>query len=158
MVADAAPSKLAADRPRGWTSLPLRAWLARRCEALAIPVGAALVGFLLFGLFLAALGKSPLQLVDIVWRGGFGSPFALGNSLQRAAPLLFAALWRNLSKTSLYCSKRGLSRSYSVEMSSAFKRATDPLSSVSLSEARDSVSLTVSPATEGVSYYFVSRP
>ncbi len=50
------------------------------------------MGFLLFGLFLMALGKSPLQLMDIVWRGGFGSPFALGNSLQRAAPLLFAAL------------------------------------------------------------------
>ncbi|MCJ2014721.1 ABC transporter permease [Methylobacterium sp. J-076] len=78
--------------PEAPSALAVRAWLARRLEALAIPVGAALVGFLLFGLFLAALGKSPLQLIDIVWRGGFGSPFALGNSLQRAAPLLFAAL------------------------------------------------------------------
>ena len=51
-----------------------------------------LVGFVLFGLFLASLGKSPIQFVDIVYRGGFGSSFALGNSLQRAAPLLFAAL------------------------------------------------------------------
>ena len=73
-------------------ALPLRAWLARRAEVVAIPVGAVIVGFLLFSLFLLALGKSPLAFLDLVWRGGFGSPFALQNSLQRAAPLLFAAL------------------------------------------------------------------
>ena len=91
MVADAAVAPVEViERPsRG---LQVRAWLARRSEAFLIPVGAALAGFVLFGLFLAALGKSPLQFVDIVYRGGFGSPFALGNSLQRAAPLLFAAL------------------------------------------------------------------
>jgi general nucleoside transport system permease protein len=92
VVADAAPSKLAAERPEAASGLQIRAWLARRLEAVAIPVGAAILGFLLFGVFLATLGKSPLQLVEIVWRGGFGSPFALGNGLQRAAPLLFAAL------------------------------------------------------------------
>ncbi|TXM89862.1 ABC transporter permease, partial [Methylobacterium sp. WL116] len=91
MVADAAVAPVeTADPPaRG---LQARAWLARRSEAFLIPVGAALAGFVLFGLFLAALGKLPLQFVDIVYRGGFGSSFALGNSLQRAAPLLFAAL------------------------------------------------------------------
>ncbi|ARO55503.1 putative permease component of sugar ABC transporter [Methylorubrum extorquens] len=73
-------------------SLQARAWLARRAEALAIPVGAVIAGFLLFSLFLLALGKSPLAFLDLVWRGGFGSPFALQNSLQRAAPLLLAAL------------------------------------------------------------------
>ena len=73
-------------------SLQARAWLARRAEALAIPVGAVITGFLLFSLFLLALGKSPLAFLDLVWRGGFGSPFALQNSLQRAAPLLLAAL------------------------------------------------------------------
>lgn len=92
MVADAAPSNLTVAAPRPSAALQARAWLARRSEALAIPVGAAAVGFALFGLFLVVLGKSPFQLVDIVWRGGFGTPFALGNSLQRAAPLLFAAL------------------------------------------------------------------
>nr|WP_183507745.1 ABC transporter permease [Methylobacterium brachythecii] len=74
------------------TGLQVRAWLARRSEAVAIPVAAAVAGFLLFGVFLLALGKSPLQLVDLVYRAGFGSSFALGNSLQRAAPLLFTAL------------------------------------------------------------------
>ncbi|MCG5246050.1 ABC transporter permease [Methylorubrum extorquens] len=73
-------------------SLQARAWLARRAEALVIPVGAVIAGFLLFSLFLLALGKSPLAFLDLVWRGGFGSPFALQNSLQRAAPLLLAAL------------------------------------------------------------------
>ena len=73
-------------------SLQARAWLARWAEALAIPVGAVITGFLLFSLFLLALGKSPLAFLDLVWRGGFGSPFALQNSLQRAAPLLLAAL------------------------------------------------------------------
>src|SRR5215210_2410301 len=61
-------------------------------EAVAIPLGAVAAGFLLFSLFLLALGKSPTGFLDIVWRGGFGSSFALQNSLQRAAPLLFAAL------------------------------------------------------------------
>ena len=92
MVADASTLALAETGARPARGLQARAWLARRSEALVIPVGAALVGLALFGLFLAALGKSPFQLVDIVWRGGFGSSFALGNSLQRAAPLLFAAL------------------------------------------------------------------
>ena len=91
MVADAtvAPVEMTERPARG---LQVRSWLARRSEAFLIPVGAALAGFALFGLLLAALGKSPIQFVDIVYRGGFGSSFALGNSLQRAAPLLFAAL------------------------------------------------------------------
>ena len=92
MVADAAPSALAAAVVGPSRSLQTRAWLARHSEAIAIPVGAAVAGFVLFGIFLVALGKSPLGLLDIVYRGGFGSVFALGNSLQRAAPLLFAAL------------------------------------------------------------------
>ena len=92
MVADAAPSEMSLGPARPSTGLQVRAWLARRSEAVAIPVAAALAGFVLFGVFLSLLGKPPLQLVEIVWRGGFGSAFALGNSLQRAAPLLFAAL------------------------------------------------------------------
>lgn len=67
-------------------SLQIRAWLARRAEGVAIPVGAVIAGFLIFSLFLLALGKSPLAFLDLVWRGGFGSSFSLQNSLQRAAP------------------------------------------------------------------------
>ncbi|GAB6843446.1 simple sugar transport system permease protein [Methylorubrum rhodinum] len=90
--ADTAAPALPLSEHRPSAALQLRAWLARRAEVVAIPVGAVVVGFLLFSLFLLALGKSPLAFLDLVWRGGFGSSFALQNSLQRAAPLLFAAL------------------------------------------------------------------
>lgn len=92
MVAETAPSDLAVAVPRPSASLPVRAWAARRAEALAIPLGALALGFGLFSLFLLSLGKSPAAFLDLVYRGGFGSAFALQNSLQRAAPLLFAAL------------------------------------------------------------------
>ena len=36
-----------------------------------------LAGLALFSLFLLALGKSPAALVDLVWRGGFGSALGL---------------------------------------------------------------------------------
>ncbi|HEX8416976.1 MAG TPA: ABC transporter permease, partial [Methylobacterium sp.] len=92
MVADAAPSEAAIPARTSSPVLQVLAWTARRAEALAIPLGAAIVGLALFSLFLLSLGKSPAQFLDLVWRGGFGSPFALQNSLQRAAPILFAAL------------------------------------------------------------------
>jgi simple sugar transport system permease protein len=46
----------------------------------------------LFSLFIALVGKSPAQLYETMWRGGFGSWFSVQNSLSRAAPLLLAAL------------------------------------------------------------------
>jgi simple sugar transport system permease protein len=68
------------------------AWLARRSEAIVIPLAAILAGMLLFSLFLLVQGKSPLQFLDLMWRGGFGSWFSIQNTLSRAAPLLLAAL------------------------------------------------------------------
>ncbi len=67
-------------------------WTARRAESIVIPVVALLVGMALFSLFIALLGRSPLQLYDLMWRGGFGSWFSLQNTLSRAAPLLLTAL------------------------------------------------------------------
>ena len=46
----------------------------------------------LFSIFIALLGKSPAQLYELMWRGGFGSWFSVQNTLSRAAPLLLAAL------------------------------------------------------------------
>lgn len=66
--------------------------LARRSEAVAIPLLAFLAGMVAFGLFLLTQGKSPLQFLAIVWQGGFGSAFSFQNTLARAAPLLLAAL------------------------------------------------------------------
>jgi simple sugar transport system permease protein len=67
-------------------------WLARRAEGVVVPLGALLAGMALFSLFVALLGKSPGQLFELMWRGGFGSWFSIQNTLSRAAPLLLAAL------------------------------------------------------------------
>ncbi|WP_245492588.1 ABC transporter permease [Mesorhizobium sp. M4A.F.Ca.ET.090.04.2.1] len=67
-------------------------WTARRAEAFVIPLAALVVGMVLFSLFVALVGKSPVQLYETMWRGGFGSCFSIQNSLSRGAPLLLAAL------------------------------------------------------------------
>ncbi len=61
-------------------------------EALAIPVGALLASMVLFGLFVAVLGKNPLDVYSLMYQGAFGSGFAWQNSLVRAAPLILTAL------------------------------------------------------------------
>jgi general nucleoside transport system permease protein len=66
--------------------------LARRSEAVAIPLAALLVGMVLFSVFIMLVGKSPFDFFDIMWRGAFGSWFSVQNSLSRAAPLLLTAL------------------------------------------------------------------
>lgn len=84
-IAVSEPAKPAADAP-------IIEWLARRAEAVVIPLAAIVVGMLLFGLFLLLNGKSPTQFFEIMWRGGFGSWFSIQNTLSRTAPLLLAAL------------------------------------------------------------------
>lgn len=66
--------------------------IARRSEAVVIPVGALLAGLAAFGLFLAILGKSPVEFYGLVWKAGFGTAFSWWNTLSRTAPLLLAAL------------------------------------------------------------------
>ena len=72
---------------QGWLAA-----VARRSEAVVIPIAALLVGFLAFALFLLALGKSPLQFYQIVYQAGFGTAFSWQNTLSQVSPLLFAAL------------------------------------------------------------------
>jgi ABC-type uncharacterized transport system permease subunit len=75
-------------------AIPLR-WQGR-IEAVAIPLFALLVSMLLFGLFLALLGKNPAEVFLIIYKGGFGSTFSWRNSLARAAPLIlcgFCVAW-----------------------------------------------------------------
>lgn len=74
------------------TARSFRATLARRSEAIAIPLSALVVGLAVFGLFLLALGKSPAEFYGLVYKAGFGTAFSWQNTLSRAAPLLFAAL------------------------------------------------------------------
>ncbi|MEM9628222.1 MAG: ABC transporter permease [Pseudomonadota bacterium] len=66
--------------------------LKQAAEALVIPLGALLVSAVLFGLFVAALGKSPFELYQLMYKGGFGTWFSWQNTLSRAAPLLLTAL------------------------------------------------------------------
>ena len=61
-------------------------------EYVVIPLLAIVAAFLLFALFLLAIGKSPVDFVELVWRGGFGTPFSLQNTLQRSSPLILTAL------------------------------------------------------------------
>ena len=66
--------------------------IRRGAEYIAIPLFALCVSAALFSLFLLALGKSPIQFFDLVYRGGFGSAFSIQNTLQRSAPLILTAL------------------------------------------------------------------
>ncbi len=66
--------------------------LKQAAEALVIPLGALAVSAILFGLFIAALSKSPLELYELMYKGGFGTWFSWQNTLSRAAPLLLTAL------------------------------------------------------------------
>jgi simple sugar transport system permease protein len=61
-------------------------------EAVALPVGALVVAMLLFGIFIAVVGKDPFEVYSLIWRGGFASGFAWQQTLQRAAPLILTAL------------------------------------------------------------------
>src|SRR6202521_5153130 len=61
-------------------------------EYVVIPLFALVVSSILFSLFLLALGKSPVQFFELVYRGGFGTAFSIQNTLQRAAPLILTAL------------------------------------------------------------------
>jgi simple sugar transport system permease protein len=64
----------------------------RLLEALLAPLIALSAASALFSVFLLALGQSPSDFLDLIWRGAFGSWFSLQNTLQRAAPLLLTAL------------------------------------------------------------------
>ena len=66
--------------------------IRRNAEAFAIPVMALVVSAALFSLFLLFLGKSPIQFYQLIWLGGFGTPFSWSNTLLRAAPLMLTAL------------------------------------------------------------------
>lgn len=69
-----------------------RARLGPSIEAIAIPVCALLATAVLFGAFVWMLGRDPLDVYALIYRGGFASAFSWQNSLSRAAPLILTAL------------------------------------------------------------------
>jgi simple sugar transport system permease protein len=66
--------------------------LKRAAEALLIPIGALAASMVIFGVFVLLIGKDPLEVYALIWKGGFASSFAWQNTLQRAAPLVLTAL------------------------------------------------------------------
>lgn len=87
-----AASESTFDAVGGGPRTNLRAWIARRAEGVVIPLAALFVGLAAFSIFLLAIGKSPPELFDLMWRGGFSSWFSIQNTLSRTAPLLLAGL------------------------------------------------------------------
>jgi ABC-type uncharacterized transport system permease subunit len=61
-------------------------------QDILLPVAAIAAALLLFGLFVAAAGASPLAAWTILFMGAFGDWFSWQNTLQRAAPLMLTAL------------------------------------------------------------------
>jgi general nucleoside transport system permease protein len=61
-------------------------------ESIALPVMAMAGALLLFGLFIWAGGKSPVEAWGLLFKGAFGDWFSWQNSLQRAAPLMLTAM------------------------------------------------------------------
>jgi simple sugar transport system permease protein len=66
--------------------------LRANSEYVVIPLLALVIAAGLFAFFLMAIGKSPVDFVAYVWRGGFGTAFSFQNTLQRSAPLILTAL------------------------------------------------------------------
>jgi ABC-type uncharacterized transport system permease subunit len=81
-----APASVPARTTDSW--YPLR----RSAEAVLAPLVALAGAAALFSIFLVCLGQSPLDFLDLVWRGAFGSWFSIQNTVQRASPLLLTAL------------------------------------------------------------------
>jgi simple sugar transport system permease protein len=61
-------------------------------ESVALPVLAMAGALLLFGAFVGAGGKSPVDAWMLLFQGAFGDWFSWQNTLQRAAPLMLTAL------------------------------------------------------------------
>jgi len=66
--------------------------LRQAAEGLVIPAGALLAALVVFGVFMAAIGQSPLEVYALIYRGAFASAFSWQNTLARAAPLVLTAL------------------------------------------------------------------
>jgi len=66
--------------------------MRRAAEAFVIPVAALAAAMAVFGLFIALLGLSPLEVYGLIYKGAFASAFSWQNTLARAAPLILTAL------------------------------------------------------------------
>lgn len=77
---------VAADKP------DLGAGLRRAWEAMRAPVAAFAGTVVVFGLFMAVIGRNPIAIYGQMFRGSFGTWFSFQNTLLRAAPFMLTAL------------------------------------------------------------------
>ena len=61
-------------------------------EAFTLRIGALLVSLVFFGIFIACSKINPFDVFMLMYKGAFGTWFSFQNTLQRAAPLILAAL------------------------------------------------------------------
>lgn len=80
------------DPPRRSLARRLGPALLRGLEAQLPTLLAVAASLVLFGVFVAAAGHSPLAVYAEMYRGAFGSWFSFQNSLLRAAPLMLTGL------------------------------------------------------------------
>jgi general nucleoside transport system permease protein len=64
----------------------------RPAEAICLPLGAILLGLVLFGVFCALVGANPFGVYASIWTAAFGSWSTFQNTLIRAAPLMLSSL------------------------------------------------------------------
>ena len=91
-LATGAPREMASSVATPAAGSDFAARFRANSEYVVIPLIALLIAAALFAVFLVAIGKSPVDFVSYVWRGGFGTSFSLQNTLQRSAPLILTAL------------------------------------------------------------------
>jgi ABC-type uncharacterized transport system permease subunit len=63
-------------------------WAESLCISLAALIGA----FILFGIFVKCAGANPIESIQLMYRGAFGTPFSWQNTLVRASPLMLTGL------------------------------------------------------------------
>ena len=66
--------------------------LGRVLQSARAPIAAFLSTLVVFGLFMAAIGRNPVAIYQQMFRGSFGTWFSVQNTLLRAAPLMLTAL------------------------------------------------------------------
>jgi ABC-type uncharacterized transport system permease subunit len=78
--------------PEGARSLAFRRWLSDAAGALAFPLIAIVLSFLIGAIIMLVTGNNPVMAFVALFRGAFGSPTALGRTLLNATPLIFTGL------------------------------------------------------------------
>jgi ABC-type uncharacterized transport system permease subunit len=78
--------------PEGTSSPALRRFVGDTVGALAFPLIAIVISFLIGAVIMLATGNNPLTAFGALFRGAFGDPLAIGRTLLTATPLIFTGL------------------------------------------------------------------